>query len=238
MNKTIVYIGTRDGELQNAIQAYLAKREDVLAIPFERSDLNLMDDRIKQRTIEWKEKSSISEYIRKPENINAAIEKGEQLLQLLQENKAIERFHQILNETKKSPEEMSEQQVEALKVECQNAWNGWFSLKDVVEGTNLSYKNAREVLDMLFAFGFLATREEEGNTRYILLLNPEMQYQYISLLIKEKEDDIDTLSKALKSVSERIINTSTSSDEPAIAEEVKPKRKSTRKKKEENQLDS
>ena len=200
MIKKVLFIGSRDLSLLDQVKEALKDREDVVIDTHDRSIMNLVEDRAKQRVIDWQEKQAISAYIRVPQNYNNAVEQGEKLYHMIKEAKAIERYHQLLSATGKELEDISGVQLQAMKEEAAESWNGWFTLKDVVEATDLNYKDAKQNIDTLFAFGFIASRDVPETKLYTLLLNDEMIITHLSLLVKENDDLNKQYKEAIKAV--------------------------------------
>lgn len=200
MVKKILYVGSRDKELIEQIQTAFVFTEDVVVSVLDKPDLNFMDDRSKQKIIDWKESESISQYIRNPSNVTAAIDKSTKLFEMIKELKAIERFAELMEATGKDMDEIGNQQMEAIKAEANGHWTGWFTLKDVVEATTLSYAHAREHIDLLYAFGFLAIKDFKTTKLYTFLLDDAMKIEYLTLLIQENEDNNKLMKAAIKSI--------------------------------------
>lgn len=199
--KKVLFIGSRDTDLVKSLQNILQGRNDVAIDVMDRAALNRAEDDAKIKIIKWQEKEKMSNFIRNPINIRAAIEKGSKLYEAIKEAKAIEEFTRIMELNKgQDLVNMSTIQVEDIQKKSRESWDGWFVLKDVVGATNMNYKQAQEVLDVLYAFGFLAFREVENVKYCTILLDADMQIQYINMLIKEKETDISELRSALKGI--------------------------------------
>jgi len=202
--KKILYVGSRDNDLVKSIRTIFEGKPDVVVSVMERADINEMDTRTKLKVIKWQEKQKMHDFINNPINIKMATKKGEDLYQHLKEYKAIQEFRNTMA-TQTTPEgEMSRLQLEAIRDHCRNNWNGWFIIKDVVEATTLSYKGGKELLDTLYAFGFCAFREYEGQTQYMLLLSPHMQRDYINLLYAEKMEELKMLMGMLDNANEKV----------------------------------
>jgi hypothetical protein len=200
MTKKVLFIGSRDLTVIDQVKKAFEGNEEVVVDVQDRSIMNYLEDRAKQRVIDWKEKQAISVYIRVPENYNNALAQAEKMYHMLKELKAIERYHELLAATGKELDEISNIQLQAMKDEAAEGWNGWFSLKDVVEATDLNYKDAKQNIDSLFAFGFIASRDLPETKLYTLLLNDEMIITHLELLAKENDEINKQYKAAIKAV--------------------------------------
>jgi len=98
---------------------------------------------------------------------------------------------QSMREYTSNPERIQEVMLQAKKVKdaCGSIW---FAEKNMVENTNMSYKQVKSVMELLFAFGFAAFKySEKGNKVWKIMLTDEDKIKYLENLEKGAMADAD-----------------------------------------------
>jgi predicted transcriptional regulator len=79
-------------------------------------------------------------------------------------------------------------QAKLMYMNVQMVKGGRFGLKDVVDLTNMNFKGAKQMIDLLYAFGLLGKVEENSREMYEVFINPEDRVNFINQRIKEQEE--------------------------------------------------
>lgn len=75
---------------------------------------------------------------------------------------------------------------------------GWFSMTDLVEKTNFTYAQAKQVIDLQYAFGLLAMDETEKVTKYKSISSLEEQIDHIQSIRNSMEKEMTELDVMLE----------------------------------------
>lgn len=78
----------------------------------------------------------------------------------------------------------------------------WFGLKELVDNSNMSYKQAKSILDYQFAFGYLAKDESGNRVKYLNIIDSKERHAYISSIMKGMEKELEQLRGILAQVAE------------------------------------
>lgn len=90
----------------------------------------------------------------------------------------------------------------ALKIN-ETLGDGWFTLKDLVDETNFSYEQAGSVLDLQYAFGFLAKDETGTRIKYKSITSPAQRYEYV----KSVRDSLTKEANEVNALLEKMVVT-------------------------------
>ncbi len=197
--KPVVFVGCENENLQEQIDALPEQFGDgVLVINMTKNELQDLRNTYIKKTAQWRENESISEYIRKPENIKKALEHAEEIFRMVKELAHMEHFTDNVNEMQGELDEgaLSEQAVEGQEYN----WHGWFNLKQVVEATTLSYTDARRILNSLYTFGMCLIETKDKVDYYRIFTTDDEVVEYLELVIGEKKSDIKDLNKLKRTV--------------------------------------
>lgn len=76
----------------------------------------------------------------------------------------------------------------------------YFYLKTLVDNSNMTYEQAKSILDYQFAFGFLAKDETESRTKYLNIIDAKERRTYILSIMKGMEKELEQLKGILAQV--------------------------------------
>jgi predicted transcriptional regulator len=124
-------------------------------------------------------------------------------------------YDKRVSELAKDPENVKNtlHQADLLQQHVQSLFadqGGWFGLKDVVDNTNLNYAGAGDVLNMLYAFGVVATKEEGKRTLYRVMKTKSERIQFVKDRIAELTAEH---TKKIAEFNQALIHLSKSPDE-------------------------
>lgn len=160
----VIFIGTQGIEDNKQLLAQLKESfPDKHVYVMDKEIYNSTCELFIKKHIKWREDIALREYISKPENIQAL---GLSLIKL---KEALCTQFVTFNPTKDK-----------------------FTLKNVVDATNMNHAQAQNMLDMLFAFSMLAIDNGMKPTHYQIIESEEQRIKYIDNIIagfeKEKEE--------------------------------------------------
>lgn len=124
------------------------------------------------------------------EGFNNAVEAAIKKVVKWQENKSILAF------TSK-PEHIQQAILTSLKLK-QAVGDDWFTLSNLVEKTNFSYSQARDVLELQYSFGFLAMDTSENITKYKSISTQEERIAYVNNLIESMDSEVNELKQVME----------------------------------------
>lgn len=75
-----------------------------------------------------------------------------------------------------------------------------FSLKDLVDRSEMTYEQAKSVINLLYAFGFLAKRQEGSREVYLLIDTFDLKLEYISFLEKEAKTNLQAIQSIKRGI--------------------------------------
>lgn len=105
--------------------------------------------------------------------------------------------------TKKENIEMAHEMMSKLLA---TVGEGYFQIKDIVEGTNMSYKQVMSMVDVLFVFGLIAKKEEDGREIYLIINDPIKKQSYLKDLIDVRDKETESLEAILRQVDIEVVN--------------------------------
>lgn len=76
----------------------------------------------------------------------------------------------------------------------------FFTLKEVVDNTNLTYKGANDILNLIYCFGFLVKKKEDNREFFKVVISKEDKLRFIRNRIAEQLNIIESFNKTLKEV--------------------------------------
>lgn len=110
---------------------------------------------------------------------------------------------QSIQEFTTNPENMQSVYAQAVKVK-EACGQLWFTEKNMVENTNMTYKQVKDTLELLFAFGFVAFKfSEKGNKVWKVLLNADEKIAYLENLKNGALADADSYVDMIKMIQDQ-----------------------------------
>lgn len=104
-----------------------------------------------------------------------------------------------------NPEHIQAALSNALKIK-EAVGNGFFTIKDMVDNTNMTYPQAKSILDLQYAFSFLIKDETEATTKYKIVTSAEDQVDYLNSLVKAIEKDRDRILNIIQQIQSPVVN--------------------------------
>jgi len=102
-----------------------------------------------------------------------------------------------IREYTSKPENVQQTMATALLV-VEHVGSVWFGKKNLVDNTNMTYKQASEILDLLFAFGFIAKKKNDlGLEVWKIVLDTEGKIEYLQSLIDGATSDIEEFNGSI-----------------------------------------
>lgn len=80
----------------------------------------------------------------------------------------------------------------AFKIK-QAVGDDWFGLKDLVDNTAFTYAQASSILDLQYAFGFLAKKKEGGRDLYMSIGGMGERIKYVQSIIQGLQNELQDL---------------------------------------------
>ena len=109
----------------------------------------------------------------------------------------------ILQYTSK-PENIQQALLASLKIK-EAVGPGWFGLKELVDNTNFTYDQAKSVLELQFAFGFLAKDESSSRTTYRVVNSLKDRIAYIETVRNGLQGELEEIELLLQDMNAEAI---------------------------------
>ncbi len=76
----------------------------------------------------------------------------------------------------------------------------WFTMKDLVDNSEMNYKEAKAVLDLVYAFGYMAKKEIDKRDFWILIDDFDSKISYFNAALKELKENVKGVEQILATV--------------------------------------